>query len=136
MQKRESVRSVILGGALLIVGMIGFALSAGPWQFFVWMAVFSVGETFIVPAEFALIDRIAPDSRRGSYFGAQTLAQLGGFLGPFTGGLLITWYGGRVMFLTVAGYAAAGVLTYLLVGRYLGQPVEAERRTERASGTP
>jgi hypothetical protein len=49
------------------------------------MAVFSIGEVFIVPSEFAIIDRIAPHDRRGTYFGAQTFTQLGGFVGPYLG---------------------------------------------------
>ncbi|MFD2119407.1 MFS transporter [Streptomyces cirratus] len=81
-QKLEPVRSIVLGGLLMFAGMAGFGLSGEAWQFIVAMVVFSIGETFIIPAEFAIIDRIAPEDRRGSYFGAQTIAQLGGFVGP------------------------------------------------------
>jgi hypothetical protein len=77
----------------------------------------SLGEILIYPAEFAIIDRIAPDGSRGAYFGAQTFAQFGVFIGPFTGGLLLGADGGTTMFLGVGSFAAAGVVIYLLVGR-------------------
>ncbi|WP_369033378.1 hypothetical protein [Streptomyces adonidis] len=78
---------------------------------------FSLGEILIYPAEFAIIDRIAPEARRGAYFGAQTFAQLGVFVGPFTGGLLLAAYDGTTMFPGVGCFALAGVVIYLLVGR-------------------
>jgi MFS family permease len=117
MEKRNPVTSIVVGGLLTILGMVGFAFSEKIWHFAAAMVVFSLGEILIYPAEFAIIDRIAPEERRGAYFGAQTFAQLGVFIGPFTGGLLLAAYGGTTMFLGVACFAAASVVIYLLVGR-------------------
>ncbi|WP_416971072.1 MFS transporter [Streptomyces sp. 4F14] len=133
--KREPVTSIILGGLLLFAGMVGFAVSQETWQFVVAMVVFSVGETFIVPAEFAIIDRIAPETGRGSYFGAQTFAQFGGFVGPAAGGLLLTGFGGTTMFLGVGSLALVAVAIYVLVGRRLpgiAAPAEQEETREPA----
>ncbi|MFI7549440.1 MFS transporter [Verrucosispora sp. WMMD703] len=118
-RKRDPVRSIVIGGVLLVAGMVGFAFAGPGWQFVAAMVIFTIGETFIIPAEFAVIDRIAPPDRRGSYFGAQTFAQLGGFIGPFTGGLILAHYGGTAMFLGVSVFAVISVLIYLLVGRNL-----------------
>ncbi|WP_086562253.1 MFS transporter [Streptomyces africanus] len=115
--KRDPVTSIIIGGLLLFAGMVGFAASQEGWQFVVAMVVFSVGETFIVPSEFAIIDRIAPETNRGSYFGAQTFAQFGGFVGPSAGGLLLAGFGGTTMFLGVGSLALVSVCIYVLVGR-------------------
>lgn len=115
--KRDPVTSIIIGGLLLFAGMVGFAASEATWQFVVAMVVFSVGETFIVPSEFAIIDRIAPETNRGSYFGAQTFAQFGGFVGPSVGGLLLAGFGGTAMFLGVGSLALVSVCIYVLVGR-------------------
>ncbi|MFF8675390.1 MFS transporter [Streptomyces sp. NPDC015242] len=115
--RRDPVTSIIIGGLLLFAGMVGFAVAQEAWQFVVAMVVFSVGETFIVPAEFAIIDRIAPATNRGSYFGAQTFAQFGGFVGPFAGGLLLAGFGGTEMFLGVGSLALVSVCIYVLVGR-------------------
>jgi MFS family permease len=133
MEKRNPVTSIVVGGLLTVLGMAGFAFAEELWHFVAAMVVFSLGEILIYPAEFAIIDRIAPEERRGSYFGAQTFAQLGVFIGPFTGGLLLAAYGGTAMFLGVGSFALASVVIYLLVGRRipgLAGPVP-ERSAER-----
>ncbi|WP_127500354.1 MFS transporter [Actinoplanes solisilvae] len=117
MVKRNPVTSITVGGLLTVAGMVGFALAGNVWHFIVAMVVFSLGEILIYPAEFAIIDRIAPEESRGAYFGAQTFAQIGVFIGPFTGGLLLGAYGGTTMFLGVGVFALASVFIYLLVGR-------------------
>jgi MFS family permease len=118
----QPVRSLTLGGVLLAVGMAGFALSRPAWQFIASMCVFAIGETLVVPAEFTVIDRLAPRERRGGYFGAQTFTQVGDFLGPFTGSLVLSRFGGQAMFLSVGVFAVLGSLIYLIVGRRLPGP--------------
>ncbi|GAB2894421.1 MFS transporter [Streptomyces deserti] len=133
MDKRNPVTSIVAGGLLTVLGMAGFAFADNIWHFVAAMVVFSLGEILIYPAEFAILDRIAPEDRRGSYFGAQTFAQLGVFIGPYTGGLLLAAYDGTTMFLGVGSFALASVVIYLLVGRRipgLAGPVP-ERPAER-----
>lgn len=115
--KRDPVTAIVVGGLLMFAGMVGFATATSLWWFVAAMVVFSIGETFIVPSEFAIIDRIAPEERRGSYFGAQSFSQLGGFVGPYLGGLLLLAWNGTVMFLGVGALALLSVTFYLLVGR-------------------
>lgn len=115
--RRDPVTAIVVGGVLMFAGMAGFATATTTWHFVVAMVVFSVGETFIVPSEFAIIDRIAPEDRRGSYFGAQTFGQLGGFVGPYVGGLLLATWNGTVMFFGIGSLALLSVVFYLVVGR-------------------
>jgi MFS family permease len=127
--RKDPVTAIVIGGLLMFAGMFGFATATGMWGFIVAMVVFSVGETFIVPSEFAIIDRISPEERRGSYFGAQTFAQLGGFVGPYLGGLLLATWNGTVMFLGVGVLALLSAGFYLAIGRRvpgLMQPVREE----------
>lgn len=115
--RRDPVTAIVIGGILMFAGMAGFATATTTWHFVVAMVVFSVGETFIVPSEFAVIDRIAPEDRRGSYFGAQTFGQLGGFVGPYMGGLLLATWNGTVMFFAIGSLALVSAAFYLVVGR-------------------
>jgi MFS family permease len=127
--RKDPVTAIVIGGLLMFAGMLGFATATGMWAFIVAMVVFSIGETFIVPSEFAIIDRISPEERRGSYFGAQTFAQLGGFVGPYLGGLLLATWNGTVMFLGVGVLALLSAGFYLAIGRRvpgLMQPVKEE----------
>lgn len=134
--RRDPVTAIVVGGVLMFAGMAGFATATTTWHFVVAMVVFSVGETFIVPSEFAVIDRIAPEDRRGSYFGAQTFAQLGGFVGPYLGGLLLATWNGTVMFFVIGSLALLSAAFYLVVGRRvpgLMRPV-AEKETAGVGG--
>jgi MFS family permease len=115
--RRDPVTAIVIGGVLMFIGMAGFATATTTWHFVVAMVFFSIGETFIVPSEFAIIDRIAPEDRRGSYFGAQTFGQLGGFVGPYAGGVLLATWNGTVMFFGIGSLALLSVTFYLVVGR-------------------
>jgi MFS family permease len=130
----EPVTAITAGGLLLFAGMAGFAFSTSLWHFVIAMVVFSFGEVFIVPSEFALIDRIAPAAARGAYFGAQSFTQLGGFAGPFIGGLLLAGANGTVMFLGVGALALAAVGVYLAAGRLV--PGLRRRTAKTAVPTP
>lgn len=129
--ERYSLFSRIAGGALLMaVGEVGFAISSS-WSWFVAaMVVFTLGEILIVPAEYAQIDAITPPNMRGTYYGAQSVSELGSFLGPWAGGMILSAYGGPVMFLVMAALAVIS-LTFYWTGRRLYQQ---RRRSLQAGG--
>jgi MFS family permease len=129
--KRNPVHAIVIGSALMVCGMVGFAFSGSMWAFVVAMVVFTIGETFIVPSEFAIIDRIAPEDLRGSYFGAQTFAQFGGFIGPYLGGVLLAGYGGQVMFLAIGSLALVSIGVYVTVGRRMPALMRTTATAER-----
>jgi MFS family permease len=51
---------------------------------------------------------------RGTYYGAQSFSSLGHFLGPWIGGMLLSQYNGKVLFLTMAVVAISAVGFYRL----------------------
>jgi MFS family permease len=123
-------RRLVAGALLMAVGEVGFAFSA-EWGWFVTaMIVFTLGEILIIPAEYAQIDQIAPPRMRGTYYGAQSVSELGNFLGPWAGGLILSAYGGPTMFLVMAALAVASLAFYGL-GRRLH-----EKRRERSPDHP
>ncbi|QQE73673.1 MFS transporter [Brevibacillus composti] len=109
---------IAAGGLLMAVGEVGFAFSQGWSAFLIAMVVFTFGEILIIPAEYAQIDQIAPPQMRGTYYGAQGISELGSFLGPWAGGLILSAYGGPVMFLVMAVLAVASLFFYA-AGRHL-----------------
>jgi MFS family permease len=133
--RRDPVTAIVIGGILMFAGMAGFATATTTWHFVVAMVVFSIGETFIVPSEFAVIDRIAPEDRRGSYFGAQTFGQLGGFVGPYMGGLLLATWNGTVMFFAIGSLALVSAGFYLVVGRRVPGLMRPVQEKESAGAT-
>lgn len=108
---RRSPLTVLTAGILCYaLGNAGFGISSGWIAFIASMIVFTFGEMLVFPAANLLVDRIAPEGMRGTYYGAQSFGSLGHFLGPWAGGLLLSHYNGTVLFLvmSVAVVSAAG----------------------------
>lgn len=52
--------------------------------------IFTLGELIYAPGEYMLIDSIAPDGMKASYFSAQSLGLLGGAFNPMLTGVVLT----------------------------------------------
>jgi len=116
--KREHLRHWILAGtALFIAGLIGFSLANSVLSWCVAMFIFTLGETIIYPAEFLFVDTLAPEALRGSYYGAQNLAALGGALSPVICGFLLLHTPAPTMFYALSALAAVGGLLCFMSGR-------------------
>lgn len=88
-EKRSPLALVTIGNVLYAVGGLGFAL-AGSWATMTLaMVVFTCGEVLCFPANSILIDRIAPEELRGTYYGAQSFRDFGRFVGPTVGLFLL-----------------------------------------------
>lgn len=106
---REHLRHWIAGGtALFIVGLIGFSVADSLLGWCVAMFIFTLGEMIIYPADFLFVDTLAPQALRGSYYGAQNLAALGGGASPVLCGFLLMHTLAPSMFYALSGLAALG----------------------------
>jgi len=115
---REHLRYWIAGGtALFIVGLIGFSLADSLVGWCVAMFIFTVGEMIIYPADFLFVDTLAPEELRGSYYGAQNLAALGGAASPVMCGFLLMHTAAPSMFYALSALAAAGGYLCFISGR-------------------
>ncbi|MFZ4965429.1 MFS transporter [Pseudomonas gingeri] len=109
------------GFSLFLLGVTGFALSSTVLHWSLAMAVFTLGEIIVFPAEYMFIDRIAPQHLRGMYYGAQNLSTLGGALGPVLCGFALAWWAPHFMFYMLAGFIIAGGCFYLIGAAYARQ---------------
>lgn len=106
---REHLRHWIAGGtALFIVGLIGFSVADSLLGWCVAMFIFTLGEMIIYPADFLFVDTLAPEALRGSYYGAQNLAALGGGASAVLCGFLLMHTPAPSMFYALSGLAALG----------------------------
>jgi MFS family permease len=116
--KREQLRYWIAGGtSLFIVGLIGFSLADSLVSWCVAMFIFTLGEMIIYPAEFLFVDTLAPEELRGSYYGAQNLAALGGALSPVICGYLLMHTPPPTMFYALSALTAMGGFLCFMSGR-------------------
>lgn len=104
------LRWIMLASLLLAGGLAGFALSLSLWQWCGWMVLFTLGEILLVPAEYLYIDAIAPEQLKGSYYGAQNLAQLGAAGSPVLAGLLLSALPGNSMLWSMLALTLLGAL--------------------------
>lgn len=115
---REKLRYWIAGGtSLFILGLIGFSLANGIASWCVAMFIFTLGEMIIYPAEFLFVDTLAPEELRGSYYGAQNLAALGGALSPVICGFLLMHTPAPTMFYALSALTAMGGFLCFMSGR-------------------
>lgn len=104
------LRWIMLASLLLAGGLAGFALSPSLWQWCGWMVLFTLGEILLVPAEYLYIDAIAPEQLKGSYYGAQNLAQLGAAGSPVLAGVLLTAMPGSSVLWSMLALTLLGAL--------------------------
>ncbi|WNQ09789.1 MFS transporter [Paenibacillus aurantius] len=120
--KRTPLAAIVTGNVLFALGIVGFSLSSGAVGFIAAMVVFTLGEILTYPAGNLLVDKLAPEGMRGTYFGAQTFTNIGHFVGPLAGGYLLSHYGGSPLFLTMAAVTLGGSYFYA-AGSRLAAPV-------------
>ena len=120
----------LLALACLMVAHAIIALNAAAWPggWLIAVVFATLAEIIVMPLFGTLIDRLAPAGMRGSFIGISMLASLGAALAPLLGALVISHYGGVVLY---AGLAVAclpiGVIGYraLQVARPEVGPVRA-----------
>ena len=116
--KREQLRQwIVAGTGLFILGLIGFSLADSLVSWCVAMFIFTLGEIIIYPAEFLFVDTLAPEALRGSYYGAQNLAALGGAVSPVICGFMLMHTPAPTMFYALSALAALGGLLCYMSGR-------------------
>lgn len=102
------------GLGMFILGLAGFALSTTLLLWVLSMAIFTVGEIIVFPAEYMFIDNIAPSHLRGMYYAAQNLSNVGAALGPLLCGMVLAMQPAHYIFYMLAMFVIAGGMLYLL----------------------
>lgn len=111
-EKRSPLTSIAVGNTLFALGNVGFAFSWGWATFILSMFLFTLGEILSFPATNVLLDELAPNEMRGTYYGIQNLYNIGQALGPWVGGLILGAYGGTRVFVAVALSAVVGLAVF------------------------
>ncbi|MGF7033280.1 MFS family permease [Paenibacillus mucilaginosus] len=111
-QPRGPLLTITAGTLLFALGDVGYALAGSWWAFMFSMFLFTLGEILTYPAGNVLIDKLAPEEMRGTYYGAQSFSGFGHFIGPVLGGFLLTAYGGETLFALMAAVTLGGLVFY------------------------
>ncbi|WP_321887637.1 MFS transporter [Paraburkholderia bannensis] len=103
-----------IGMALFGVGLLGFSRSTDTTGWMISMAIFSLGEVVVIPASYLFVDSIAPEDMKGSYYGMQSLTNLGGAASPALCGLLLSTGQPVVMFWALIAVCFFALMLYLI----------------------
>jgi MFS family permease len=114
------------GLSMFMMGLAGFALSTSILLWVISIAIFTVGEIIVFPAEYMFIDKIAPDNLRGMYYGAQNLSNLGAALGPVICGVVLATQPPHYIFYMLALFIVAGGMFYFLGASNLGATTDMD----------
>ncbi len=115
MRQGNMMRWLTLGTLFFVLGLIGFLLAGQSiWLWGVAMAIFTLGEIIVIPVEYMFIDFIAPPHLKGSYYGVQSLSNLGGAVNPIMCGFLLSYTPPPVMFLVLIAAALFSLLFFFL----------------------
>jgi MFS family permease len=117
------MRWVSCGSLALTLSMLIFMQSTALPVWVIGMVVLTLGEVSLVPAEYLFIDVIAPEHLRGSYYGAQNLANIGSALSPLLCGIVLTHAPAVTMFWVQITLTMTGAGLFYLGYRKMRQGV-------------
>ena len=110
------LRKSYFGAGLFTLGFVIFAASSkdAEWLLITAMLVMSLGEVIVFPSLNIIVDRMAPEHLKGSYFGAAALGYYGWAFAPILGGWLLHSFGGTTMWLVVSAISASIIPLFYL----------------------
>ncbi len=113
-----ATRSMI-GVGLMAVSFAMLAVTPITEELLFLFAIFilSVGEVILFPTLQIMIDRMAPDDMKSSYFGAAALAGFGFAMGPIVGGAMLEYAGGTGLWWLMAAIMVFVAFLYRKAGR-------------------
>lgn len=114
-ERFKTMQVMMAGAVFLSVGMLTFGFVTGWYTGIVAIFFVTIGEILIFPSSSYLVDKLATDELRGTYFGAAQFRKIGHVIGPIVGGFLLKEAGATVLF-TVIAIAVLGSILFFVLG--------------------
>ncbi|MCH6264014.1 MDR family MFS transporter [Neobacillus citreus] len=111
-EKLSLMQGMVFGAIFMTAGLIGFSFINGWVTAIIAMVLLTVGEILIFPANSMMMDKLAPEHLRGTYFGAGQFRKIGHFFGPILGGYLLSHLQGQFMFLIISLVTLASIIFF------------------------
>ncbi|MGV3466133.1 MAG: MDR family MFS transporter [Heyndrickxia sp.] len=113
----KPMQVMIVGAFFMALGLLLCSFINGWVTAILSMIFLTFGEILIFPSNSLMIDQLAPDHLRGTYFGAGQFRKIGNFLGPVFGGFLLSHYQGQIMFWTISLVVLGSILFFKIGNR-------------------
>ncbi|WML31195.1 MFS transporter [Neobacillus sp. OS1-32] len=111
-EKISLMQGMIFGAVFMVAGLIGFSFINGWMTAILAMGLLTIGEILIFPANSMMVDNLAPEHLRGTYFGASQFRKIGNFLGPIIGGYFLGHISGQFMFWIISIVSLSSIIFF------------------------
>jgi MFS family permease len=112
-ERFKTMQVMMAGAVFLSAGMLAFGFVTGWYTGILAIVFITIGEILIFPSSSYLVDQLATDELRGTYFGAAQFRRIGHFLGPIAGGYLLNETGGTVLFSFISLVVLGSILFFI-----------------------
>lgn len=116
-KRYKPMQVMIVGASFMALGLLICSFINGWVTAILSMIFLTFGEILIFPSNSLMIDQLAPEHLRGTYFGAGQFRKIGNFLGPILGGFLLSHYHGQMMFWTISLVVLGSILFFKMGNR-------------------
>lgn len=111
-ERYKTMQVMMAGAVLMSSGLIAFSFVDGWTIAIIAILLLTVGEILIFPSSSYLVDQLATDDLRGTYFGASQFRKIGHFAGPIAGGFLLDKAGGSILFFVIALVTISSIIFF------------------------
>ncbi|MFP5113166.1 MDR family MFS transporter [Bacillaceae bacterium C204] len=111
-EKFRLMQVMVVGTVFMAAGLVAFSFVTGWTTAILAIVLLTIGEILIFPSNSMMIDQLAPEHLRGTYFGAAQFRKIGNFLGPLIGGYLLSQFQGQIMFWILSITTLGGVVFF------------------------
>ncbi|HEM6841948.1 TPA: efflux MFS transporter YdeE [Providencia stuartii] len=111
----DNLKRYMTLGTLFFVGGLATFMEADE-NLYLWALgsfIFTLGELIYAPGEYMLIDNIAPEGMKSSYFSAQALGLLGGAFNPMLTGVVLTELPPKAIFIILMFFTVLAWMSML-----------------------
>lgn len=113
LEKQSPLRNMMVGSVFISLGLVIVAIAGDhQWMYYLAECILTFGEILVFPFNGIMIDSLAPETMRGTYFGAAGFQFIGRAIGPIFAGLLIQSVGYSTMLVLVAMIELLSVLCF------------------------
>lgn len=122
-ERFRTMQVMMAGAVFLSAGLLTFGFVTGWYTGIFAILLVTIGEILIFPSSSYLVDKLATDELRGTYFGAAQFRKIGHFFGPIVGGFLLKEAGGTVLFAVIAAAVLGSILFFIRGNRVVVKTV-------------
>ncbi len=111
-------RCLVIGSCFITLGFVGYLLVSTPWEAMLCTVIWTTGEMIVMPTSSSYIASISPINNRGNYMSIySTSTNLGMFLGPWIGGLVMHQFTSKGLWIACGLWGLCSILIFSFVNK-------------------